>query len=264
MRKVFLVAFLAASFTGVCGAQQQLTVVSAASPNVGVAADSLATVFGPSISTETLSALSPPWPVMLGDISIVNVKDSTGTSKSAGILFISQSQMNIYIPAGVAPGLATLLFPVTGLPPGVGAAALRQVNVNIQNTAPALFSAAGTGTGVAAATAVQIVIPSTTQWPVPVFQCNQPGNCVALPIALGVDTPIYVSLYGTGIRNANSVMVNIGGISVQPTYAGPQNQYPGLDQINFPLSLNLRGSGLVNVTVTADGVISNAVQLAIQ
>jgi len=264
MRRVVLFAFLSALFVGVSGAQQQLTVVSAASPNVGVTADSLATVFGPSISTETVSAPSPPWPAMLGDISVVSVKDSTGASRNAGVLFISASQMNIYIPPGVAPGRATVSFPVTGLPPGVGAAALRQVDVNIQKTAPGLFSAAGTGTGVAAATAVRIAIPSTTQWPVPVFLCDQSANCVALPIALGVDTPIYVSLYGTGIRNANSVIVNIGGISVQPTYAGPQGQYPGLDQINFPLSLNLRGSGLVNVTVTADGVISNTVQLAIQ
>jgi uncharacterized protein (TIGR03437 family) len=60
------------------------------------------------------------------------------------------------------------------------------------------------------------------------------------------------------------VAVNIGKSSVQPTYAGPQGQYPGLDQINFPLSLDLRGSGLVNVTVIADGMTSNAVQLDIQ
>jgi uncharacterized protein (TIGR03437 family) len=85
-----------------------------------------------------------------------------------------------------------------------------------------------------------------------------------LPIALGVDTPIYVSLFGTGIRNASSVTVKIGNTDVQPTYAGPQGQYPGLDQVNFPLSLNLRGSGLVNVTVAVDGAASNVVQLNIQ
>src|SRR5215469_10821459 len=124
MRKVFLFAFLSL-FIGTSGAQQQLTVVSAASPNVGVTADSLAAVFGPSLSTETVSASSPPWPAMLGDISVVNVKDSTGASRNAGILFISPSQMNIYIPPGVAAGRATVSFPVTGLPPGVGAAALR-------------------------------------------------------------------------------------------------------------------------------------------
>jgi len=264
MRKVFFFSFMAAASLTVADAQQQLTVDSAASPSVGVAADSLASVFGPSISTESMAALSVPWPTMLGDISVVDVKDSNGQTQTAGILFISPSQMNIYIPAGVAPGQATVLFPATGLPPGAGTAALRNVSVNIQKTAPGLFSAAGTGMGVAAASAVRTTIPSPIQTPVPVFQCDQAKNCVAIPIALGVDTPIYVSLFGTGIRNANSVVVNIGNSSVQPTYAGPQGQYQGLDQINFPLSLNLRGSGLVNVTVTADGVMSNIVQLNIQ
>ena len=263
MRKVFLFAFLSL-FIGTSGAQQQLTVVSAASPNVGVTADSLATVFGPSLSTETVSASSPPWPAMLGDISVVNVKDSTGASRNAGILFISPSQMNIYIPVGVAVGQATISFPTTGLPPGAGTAALRSVNVNIQKTAPGLFSTSGTGMGVAAATAVRTTIPSPIQTAVPVFQCDQASNCVAVPIALGVDTPIYVSLFGTGIRNASSVTVNIGNTTVQPSYFGSQGQDPGVDQVNFPLPLNLRGSGLVSVTVTADGVTSNAVQLDIQ
>ena len=58
--------------------------------------------------------------------------------------------------------------------------------------------------------------------------------------------------------------MKIGNTDVQPTYAGPQGQYPGLDQVNLPLSLNLRGSGLVSVTVTADGIASNTVQLNIQ
>ena len=58
--------------------------------------------------------------------------------------------------------------------------------------------------------------------------------------------------------------VNIGSTSVKATYAGPQTQTPGLDQVNFPLPLSLRGSGIVNVTVTADGVTSNTVQLSIQ
>ena len=264
MRKILILSFTAIAVAGAADAQQQLTVVSAASPTVSVAADSLASVFGPSISTETTAAPSVPWPTMLGDISVVYVKDSVGQSQMAGILFISPSQMNIYVPARVAPGQATVSFPATGLPPGAGAAALRIVNVSIQKTAPGLFSATGTGTGVAAATAVRIAIPSPNQTPVPVFQCDQAANCVPVPIALGVDTPIYVSVFGTGIRNASSVMVNIGNTSVQPSYAGPQGQYPGLDQVNFPLSLNLRGGGLVNVTVTADGVTSNAVQLDIQ
>src|SRR5215469_8921380 len=98
MGKIFLFFFMAAAFVGVADAQQQLTVEAAASPSVGVAADSLASVVGPSISTETMAAPSPPWPTMLGDISVVYVKDSNGQTQMAGILFISPSQMNIYIP----------------------------------------------------------------------------------------------------------------------------------------------------------------------
>jgi len=60
------------------------------------------------------------------------------------------------------------------------------------------------------------------------------------------------------------VTVTIGTETVQAIYAGPQPSIPGLDQVNVPLSLNLRGAGLVNVTVTVDGVVSNTGQIDIQ
>lgn len=243
-----------------------LTVTSAANPNVGITADSLASIFGGSISTVTMSAPAP-WPTSLGDVSVVLITDSTNKQTMAGILFVSPAQMNIYIPPSVAPGPATIQFPVTGLPIGVGTAALRSVSVNIQKVAPALFSAEGTGAGVAAATAIRVTIPTQIQSPVPVFTCGPSPACTAIPIDPGVDAPVYISLYGTGIRGASSlanVTVNIGNTTVKALYAGPQPGTAGLDQVNFGLPLALHGAGLVNVTVTVDGVTSNAVQLAIQ
>src|SRR5579872_6194163 len=80
-----------------------LVVNSATYPSIGVTADSLATVFGDSISTQTLSAGAPPWPTSLGDMPVVWVTDSANQKQMAGILFISPSQMNIYIPPGIAP-----------------------------------------------------------------------------------------------------------------------------------------------------------------
>ena len=124
----------------------------------------------------------------------------------------------------------------------------------------------GSGTGVAAAIAVRVVIATQGQGLVPVFDCKITG-CAAVPIDLGVDAPVYLSLFGTGIRGASSpanVTVTIGGVMVQPTYAGSQRLIPGLDQVNVPLTLDLRGKGLVDVTVTVDGVVSNAVQIDIQ
>ena len=262
---LFLLPFVGIAFSQTSSPNP--IVVSAASPVVGIAPDSLASIFGNQLSTVTQSAGAPPWPTQLGDIQVVYVRDSTQVDKMAGILFVSPGQINIWIPPGVAPGPAQILFPVTGLGPGVGTAALRSVPVNIQKVAPGLFSADGSGSGVAAATGVRLLLGSNLQSPVPVFTCDKNATCSAIPIDPGLDTPVYLSFYGTGIRNASapdSVYVTIGNTRLQPTYAGPQGQTPGLDQVNVPLPLTLRGAGLVNVTVTVDGVTSNPVQIFVQ
>jgi len=264
-RTLFVFAFLAIS-TASAADPSTPVVVSAASPSVGIAPGSLATIFGDNLSSTTESASELPWPTQLGDVSVVYVADSSSQMPMASLLYVSPSQINIWIPPGVVPGPATIKFPVTGLPLGVGTAALRTVPVTIANVAPALFSANGTGAGVAAASALRITIPTQFQTPVPVFSCNA-GACSADPLDLGLDAPLYLSLYGTGIRRASSpdaVQVTIGYIVIKPSYVGPQLQTPGLDQVNVPLPLSLRGSGLVNVRVTVDGVTSNPVQIAIQ
>ena len=58
--------------------------------------------------------------------------------------------------------------------------------------------------------------------------------------------------------------MTIGKVNIAPTYAGPQGQFPGLDQVNVPLQLNLRGAGEVDVTLTIDGVTSNPVKINVQ
>lgn len=246
--------------------RSQLVVTSATNPSVGVTADSLATIFGTSIATQTVSANSSPWPTSLGDMPVVWVTDAANQKQMAGILFVSPTQMNIYIPAGLVPGPATIQFPVTGLPPGAGTAALRSVQVAIQPTAPGLFSADGTGKGPAAATGIRVAVPSMLQSAVPVFTCQLTQKCTTVPIAVGLDTPVYLSLYGSGIRGAgpDNIVVTIGNTMVKPAYAGSQMQIQGLDQVNFLLPLTMRGAGTVDVTVTALGFTSNPVQVTIQ
>ena len=86
-----------------------------------------------------------------------------------------------------------------------------------------------------------------------------------MPIQLGLDTPTYVALYGTGIRGATggSVAVFIDGSTVPVLYAGPQPEREGLDQINIELPLTLRGAGEVDVVVEAGGVLSNTARIQI-
>ena len=99
------------------------------------------------------------------------------------------------------------------------------------------------------------------------FQCQFSSlSCSLVPIDVGIDTPVYLSFYGTGIRGRSAlsnVTVTIGTVTVPAQYAGPQPQFPGLDQLNVPLSLSLRGAGVVNVTVTVDGVTSNPVKIQV-
>jgi uncharacterized protein (TIGR03437 family) len=71
------------------------------------------------------------------------------------------------------------------------------------------------------------------------------------------------------LRHASSltaVTVQVGNLSLPAVYAGPQGQYPGLDQVNVQLPASLAGSGVVNVVVTTQdtGAASDALTVAIQ
>jgi uncharacterized protein (TIGR03437 family) len=185
----------------------------------------------------------------------LNVRDAVGTGRAASLLYVSPAQINFIVPQDTQLGLAT--FSVTA-----GGAATVSTPGTVLPVAPTLFSASANGTGVAAATAVRTQAGAKgLQEPVPVFQCGASG-CVAIPIDLGIDTPVFLSLYGTGIRNRSSlpnVTVTINGISVPVLYAGPQPEFPGLDQVNVALTLNLRGSGETNVVLVVDGQTANPV-----
>ncbi|MBZ5619816.1 MAG: hypothetical protein LAQ69_13990 [Acidobacteriia bacterium] len=233
------------------------TVHSAAAPSNAVAPNSLASLYGANLSAATAQALAQPLPTTLGGV-ILSVTDAAGTARNAPLVYVSPSQINFVVPDGTAPGSAT--FTVTN------GSATQAVTAAVQSVAPTLFSMNGSGSGVAAALAVAVQIPSQQQSPVPVFQCNSSG-CVSVPIDVGVDRPVYVSFYGTGIRNRSSlanVTVTINGTSVPALYAGPAPNYAGLDQVNVGLPLSLRGAGESNVVLTVDGQASNTVTINVQ
>ncbi len=234
------------------------TVQSAAAPSSAIAPNSLASLYGTNLALGTAQANSTPPPTTLGGVTLI-VTDAANVQRNAGLLYVSPTQINFVVPDGTAPGAASFLVAngsTTQTPTGT-----------IQPVAPTLFSINGAGNGVAAATAIltQAANPQL-QFPVLVFQCTNSG-CTSVPIRLGVDTPVYLTLYGTGIRNRSSlanVMVTINGISVPVLYAGPTPNFTGLDQVNVGLTLTLRGSGESNIVLTVDGKSSNVVTVNIQ
>jgi uncharacterized protein (TIGR03437 family) len=250
----YILPYWMARYYGVIGGS---AVHSAAAPSSAVAPNSLASLYGANLASTTMQALTQPLPLTLGGVTLT-VTDAAGVQRIAPLVYVSPGQINFVIPDGTAPGTAT--FTVTN------GSAQQTLTAAIQSTAPTLFSMNGTGSGVAAALAVAVQVPSQVQSPVPVFQCDSSG-CVSVPINVGIDRPVYVSFYGTGIRNRSSlanVTVTIQGTSVPVLYAGPASGYAGLDQVNVGLPLSLHGSGESNVVLTVDGQVSNTVTINVQ
>jgi uncharacterized protein (TIGR03437 family) len=233
-------------------------VQSAAAASIVVAPSSIATLYGTNLASGITQANALPLPTNLGGLTL-SVTDATGAQLPATLSFVSPNQVNFVIPGGAALGEAT--FTASNGSTSQTAASL------IQIVAPALFSMSGTGTGVAAATAIEVpTAQPQQQTPVPVFQCSA-SVCTPVPINVGISGTVYLTLYGTGIRNLSSlanVQVSINGVNVPVQYAGAQPSFPGLDQVNVSLPTSLSGAGNANVVLTVDGQVSNTVVVNIQ
>jgi uncharacterized protein (TIGR03437 family) len=96
------------------------------------------------------------------------------------------------------------------------------------------------------------------------FSCSG-SDCNPNPIDVSApgDT-VYLTLYGTGFRNASNVEVQILGTIYPVTFFGAQGIDVGLDQVNFILPSSLADAGTVPLLVIADTQISNTVQITIQ
>jgi uncharacterized protein (TIGR03437 family) len=100
-----------------------------------------------------------------------------------------------------------------------------------------------------------------------VFACQTgvPLSCLSSPLSLGGPTDtVYVSLYGTGIRGAQSVQAYVAGQPAPVQYAGAQGTYQGLDQVNISLPRSLAGVGEASVYLITDGKASNMTTINIQ
>jgi uncharacterized protein (TIGR03437 family) len=243
--------------TGVGLAQppRALVVVNAGGGATEVAPGSIGSAFGKRIGASTESAHSLPLPTTLGGLS-VEVTDSANVSQMAQLFYVSPNQINFVFPDTVATGVATVkIMNGTSSPPST--------TVPVTLVAPGLFTANGAGTGVAAAIAIRRIIATQTDTQVPVYHCDANG-CTSVAIDLEPDAQVFLELYGTGLRGRSSlanVTATIGGIPAQVLFAGPQGEFPGLDQVNLSLPLSLRGKGETKLILTVDGIVANTVRV---
>jgi uncharacterized protein (TIGR03437 family) len=234
--------------------------VSAAHYRSELAYDGIVTAFGYDLATATDAATALPLPTKLGGTT-VKVRDVTGVERLAPLFFVSPTQINYAIPTGTFRGRA--LVTVTNSA-GVGASEV----IEVEDTAPGLFTVDASGRGIAAA-GVQRVRADGSQVVEQVMHFDRARNeVVPLPIDLGPEGDrVYLLLFGTGLRHRRRLEVvgaRISGIEVPVAYAGAQGNFVGLDQVNLLLPRSLAGRGAVDIALSIDGKPANVVQVKIK
>lgn len=237
-------------------ATSPVAVASTASYLAGpLAAGSMASLFGSGLAAGTAQASSGPLPQTLGNTS-VEVRDSAGVTRGAGLYYVSPSQINLVIPPATQAGPAT--FTRT-----LGDGTTLTATAQIAAVAPGVFQM--NGAGLAAANVIR-VHADNSQIDEPVYQVDPVKGVVGRPISVGAPADrVYLTLFATGLQNAADVSVTVAGHSVPVTYAGPQGTWAGFDQVNIgPLPSSLAGSGRVNLVLAASGQTANPVDIVIQ
>ena len=231
---------------------EPFVVVSAASYAPLVAPDSLASIFGLDLSSETLSAApgdSGLLPTELGGV-VVEVG-----GERAQLLFVSPGQINFLVPDSVEIGPAEVLVRT------LATESPMRAEVEVARVAPALFSIPSSNGGTRAA-----VLNAVTFEPEP-FGAKTTGP--------GGSSQTHLALFGTGFRSAlpgspepspgtESFAVEMWspvGSHWTPAveYVGPAPGFPGLDQVNFLLPADAAGIGEVWVNLQVSGLRSNSV-----
>jgi len=230
------------------------SLANAASFQSGPAAPAMiGSLFGMGLADAFIQIDQLPLPTTAGG-SILEVTDSTGTTRPSALFFVAGTQVNFEVPPGTALGPATLTVQR-------GGDDFLSAPIEIRAVAPGLFAANARGSGVAAAFSLRIAADGTRTQEL-IFDTG----LSAAPVDLGPEgDQVFLLLFGTGVRGFSTLTVTVGGENVGVLGALPQGEFVGLDQVNIgPLPRSLAGRGEVEIVLTADGVRANTVTVSIQ
>jgi uncharacterized protein (TIGR03437 family) len=241
-----------------------------------IAPGSLASVFLPTGATQSFKAASTPLPLALGGVTVSfggtlsfdtpNNKwvYSSAGSVPAALLFVGPKQVNLQIPPGVAPasGVAAQLTKADGTTDaGV---------FNLSATAPGIFSVSQDGRGQAA---------------VQNSDFSQNGSSQVLPGSRPAARGEVIIIYATGAGDTTPSLaageaalaggsplvltkvqpsVTIGGVQARVLFSGLAPGFVGLWQIDTEVPASVTPGAVVPLVITAGGVQSNTVTIAVQ
>ena len=225
-------------------------------PGAPVAPGSIVSGFGSDITGAVGLAGSIPLPMTLNGVSI------RANATAAPLFYVSGNQENFQIPWEMAGQTqASIVATANGV-------ALPPVTVNIAPTAPGIFSTNSSGSGQGA-----IMVAGTTIFAAPTD---------VLPGSRPASRTETVSIFCTGLGDVQNrpptgsalpggngtviapVNVTIGGIGAQVTFNGLAPGFVGLYQVNAVVPANVPTGAAIPVVLSAGGVISNTVTIAVQ
>ena len=247
------------SFAGVTAS----TNVSAASfAGDRLAAEQIVAAFGSNLATTTASAQSLPLPVSLGGAS-VKITDSKGVERSAGLFFVSPTQINYLLPAGLAEGVARVTIASGNLGNGKTSIGL----IDVAPIAPSLFTANSDGRGLAAAVLLRVRADGSQSYEAVTRFDPALNRFVAAPIEFGeAGEQLFLLLYGTGLRHHKgaSVQASVGGVEAAVPFAGEASGFVGLDQVNLGLPRSLAGRGEISIALKIGDRAANPVTVVVR
>jgi uncharacterized protein (TIGR03437 family) len=218
-----------------------------------IARGSLGSIFGTKLADSLAISTQADLDFELNGVSL------TVAGIAARLIFVSPLQINFLVPNGVAVG-DNVEFTINNK--GV----LSKGKVKVLSGQPGIFTLTQDGKG-AGAIACQLILKdaegkvTSNTYPAPPCEIS------------AAQKDSYLLLFGTGFRfaDATSVTVQItrGETSTDlvPVYAGSQNQFPGLDQINLLLPTDFTaGTVKVKIKATSGGtaVESNQFEVTVR
>jgi len=227
-----------------------LNAASFAVNNAPISAGSLVSIFGSHLALTPLGASSLPLQ------TIFNGANVYFDGIPAPLLFVSGGQINAQVPYGVVGDTVDVqASTVDGFS--------NVITVNLAPAAPGLISQLQNGQGPGAivnATTFALITPSN---PIPrgtVISIFAVGlGPVSFQPASGAPAPVAPLSQST-----NQITASIGGLTVAPLFSGLTPGFVGLFQVNLVVPQNAPTGSAVPVTVTASGVTSNTVTMAIR
>ena len=237
------------------GGVPAVATILAASGSLLVAPGSIASGFGDPLAPGVEASTELPLPTELLGVS-VRLTDSAGVARLSQLFVVTPTQINFFIDAATALGLALVEVLQDG-------EVIASGTVQVVAVAPGIFTANADGEGVPAAFYLRFRGTEQTAQEF-VFDPAAPLGARD-PVLIdfgGEDEQVFIAIFGTGMRGGAQVTATLDGEEVPVSPVVALEDFVGLDQANVgAIPRSFIGRGIVELRLFIDGVPTNVVLL---